>query len=52
MGHAGAIIEARMGTWQSKVRALKEAGVHVVDNPTEIGLKTLTVLREAGLIKV
>lgn len=51
MGHAGAIIEGGTGTWQSKVEALQGAEVHVVDNPAEIGLKTLTVIREAGLIK-
>ena len=52
MGHAGAIIEGGIGTWQSKVEALQRAGVHVVDNPAEVGLKTLSVLRETGLIKV
>lgn len=44
MGHAGAIIEGGIGTWQSKVEALQKAGVHVVDNPAEVGLKTRTVL--------
>ncbi len=52
MGHAGAIIEGGLGTWQSKVEALKKAGAHVVDNPAEVGLKTRMVLRETGLIKV
>lgn len=46
MGHAGAIIEGGMGTWQGKVEALERAGVHVVDNPAEVGLKTRTVLGE------
>ncbi|MFN3466546.1 MAG: succinate--CoA ligase subunit alpha [Candidatus Brocadiales bacterium] len=52
MGHAGAIIEGGIGTWQSKVEALQKAGVHVVDNPAEVGLKTQTVLKKTGLIKV
>ncbi|HHT9119171.1 MAG TPA: succinate--CoA ligase subunit alpha [Candidatus Hypogeohydataceae bacterium YC41] len=52
MGHAGAIIEGGMGTWQSKAEALKEAGVHVIDNPAEVGVKVWTLFRETGLIKV
>ncbi len=31
LGHAGAIIEGNLGTRASKVRALKAAGVHIVD---------------------
>jgi succinyl-CoA synthetase alpha subunit len=52
MGHAGAIIEGGVGTWQSKVDALREAGVHVVDNPAEVGLKAWSIFKETGLIKV
>jgi len=52
MGHAGAIIEGGTGTWQGKVDALERAGVHVVDNPAEVGMKTRTVLKKTGLIKV
>src|SRR3989338_791525 len=39
MGHAGAIIEGGTGTWQGKVDALERAGLHVVDNPAEVGLR-------------
>jgi succinyl-CoA synthetase alpha subunit len=37
MGHAGAIISGGKGTAADKTRALKAAGVHVVDAPTAIG---------------
>ncbi len=37
MGHAGAIIAGGKGTAAEKMKALKEAGVHVVQAMTEIG---------------
>ena len=37
MGHAGAIIEGGSGTHESKIRALREAGVTIVENLSEIG---------------
>lgn len=37
MGHAGAIIEGGAGTYSSKVRALSEAGIRVIENLSEIG---------------
>ncbi|KKM10337.1 succinyl-CoA ligase [ADP-forming] subunit alpha [Clostridiales bacterium PH28_bin88] len=36
MGHAGAIIERGMGTYQGKVNALVEAGARVVELPFEV----------------
>lgn len=36
MGHAGAIISGNTGTYESKVNALKKAGVKVVDVPSQI----------------
>jgi len=36
LGHAGAIIERGRGTAESKVRALQEAGISVLDRPSDI----------------
>jgi succinyl-CoA synthetase alpha subunit len=38
MGHAGAIVSGGLGTATSKVQALREAGAHVVQTPSELGL--------------
>jgi succinyl-CoA synthetase alpha subunit len=37
MGHAGAIISGGKGTAAEKMKALSEAGIHVVDTPAAIG---------------
>ena len=37
MGHAGAIISGGQGTAADKMRAMTEAGIHVVGSPAEIG---------------
>lgn len=36
MGHAGAIISMGIGTWESKKKALEDAGIPVADKPGDI----------------
>jgi succinyl-CoA synthetase alpha subunit len=45
MGHAGAIISGGSGTAQSKIEALKKAGVQVVDNLSEVGMVVRDILK-------
>ena len=45
MGHAGAIVEANVGTAQSKVAALKEAGGHYCKTFMDIS----ETLKELGI---
>ncbi len=45
MGHAGAIISGSKGTAAAKMEALAAAGVHVVNNPTEAGLKMAEIVK-------
>jgi succinyl-CoA synthetase alpha subunit len=44
MGHAGAIISGGKGTAAEKMAAMKKAGIHVVENPAEIGVTMLQTL--------
>ena len=46
MGHAGAIIAGGKGTAADKISKLKECGVHVVDNLTEIGSTVAKVINK------
>lgn len=45
MGHAGAIISHGKGSAKEKIAALREAGVHVVENPAEIGAAFTHILK-------
>jgi succinyl-CoA synthetase alpha subunit len=44
MGHAGAIISGGRGTALEKMEILKQNGVHVVENPAEIGARIKRIL--------
>jgi succinyl-CoA synthetase alpha subunit len=44
MGHAGAIISGGKGTAAEKMRVLKENGIHVVENPSDIGITVKNAL--------
>jgi len=46
MGHAGAIISGSKGTAQAKMEALTAAGVHVVNNPTEAGIRMAELVKQ------
>jgi succinyl-CoA synthetase alpha subunit len=49
MGHAGAIISGGKGTATEKMAALREAGIHVVESPAEIGGTVERVWRPRGM---
>jgi len=44
MGHAGAIISGGKGTAEDKIKALKDAGIHVVETPALIGKTVAEVM--------
>ena len=47
--HAGAIVEGSRGTYEGKVKRLREAGVRVVEAFGELPQVTATVLKEHGI---
>lgn len=47
MGHAGAIISGGKGTAQEKKKALRDAGITVVDSPADIGMTLKNMLEKA-----
>ena len=44
MGHAGAIIGGADDTAQAKKKIMRDAGIHVVDSPADLGIKMKEVL--------
>jgi succinyl-CoA synthetase alpha subunit len=44
MGHAGAIISGGQGTASEKMKAMSDAGIHVVVSPADIGAKLAEVI--------
>ncbi len=48
MGHAGAIISGGKGTAGEKMKAMKRAGIKVVESPAEIGVTMLKAIEEVG----
>ena len=50
MGHAGAIISGNVGTAESKLAALRDAGVAIVDSPADMGLTMARVLRQPSRV--
>jgi succinyl-CoA synthetase alpha subunit len=51
MGHAGAIISGGKGTAAEKMKAMKKAGIHVVESPAMLGETMETVLRRKRLLR-
>ena len=47
MGHAGAIISGGQGTASEKMKAMTDAGIHVVVSPADIGAKLAEVIGRA-----
>ena len=46
MGHAGAIISGNKGTAQSKIDALRDAGVYIAPSPSKMGETMLKAMQE------
>lgn len=51
MGHAGAIVSGGKGTAQDKIKALREAGVTVVESPAKIGSTMFEIFKQRGMVE-
>jgi succinyl-CoA synthetase alpha subunit len=51
MGHAGAIISGGKGTAEEKMKAMRAAGIVIVENPALIGAAVENVLKKAQRVK-
>ena len=51
MGHAGAIVSGGKGTAQDKIKALREAGVTVVESPAKIGSTMFEIFKQRGMLE-
>jgi len=45
MGHAGAIVSGNQGTAESKIEAMKSAGIYVAESPAALGTTMLEAIR-------
>jgi succinyl-CoA synthetase alpha subunit len=52
MGHAGAIISGGKGTAEEKMKAMRKAGVIVVESPALIGVAVEKALKKNNLVKI
>jgi succinyl-CoA synthetase alpha subunit len=51
MGHAGAIVSGGQGTASSKMDAMRDAGIAVVESPSDMGITMEKLLAERGLLE-
>jgi succinyl-CoA synthetase alpha subunit len=52
MGHAGAIVSGGQGTASSKMAAMSDAGIAVVESPSDMGVTMVRLLQERGLLDI
>jgi len=52
MGHAGAIISGGKGTAKDKIETMRSAGIHIVENPAEIGITVHRVIKEQKIAEL